>query len=246
MKLFVLSLLILPLATADKPKPQWNNATCPDGSTPTGRGPDYIICRGPAGPTGPTGAPGPQGPIGLPGVPGVPGPAGATGSQGPQGPAYVPPKPAPLPWFGWTAKNGATATPSEDSSRILIRCVGPGICGFTHPLEGSMTVKIRPSFDPKWGSAWFGVVTQPESEPVGLLNTFSASGWSVWSGIHTPWTNTTGYPLPRSDEYWVRAKDGTVDYSSDGVLWYPQVTVAGGQAFLGCFNGGALTVLDIQ
>lgn len=188
-----------------------------------------------------------QGPMGLPGPPGKSivgprGPAGQSivGPQGPVGPAYVPTPPPPIPWEGWTALNGATATPSADDSRILVRCpLVPGICGFTHGLEGSMTVKIRPSFDPQWGSAWFGIYSAGSVE--GLLNMFSQHGWSATTrGLTGP------NILPRNDEYWVRTKDGTVDYSSDGILWYPQTPASGDQVFLGCWNGGAFWVLDIQ
>jgi hypothetical protein len=40
----------------------------------------------------------------------------------------------------------------------------------------------------------------------------------------------------------MRAKDGSVDYSSDGELWHAQTQSSGAEVFLGCYNGGAFWV----
>jgi hypothetical protein len=245
-QLFVL-LILLPISLAaaqnPKPKPNWYTPSCepPQIAVPItldGKS-GYVCIPVIVGPPGPPGLPGAQGPQGLPGIPGPAGPVGATGAQGP---VYVPPAPPPLNWYNWLPVGNPAATLSEDGSRILIRCSGPGICGFTHALEGSMTMKIRTSFDPKWGSAWFGVIPSPEADPIGILNTFSATGWAV---LASP-ASTSGAPLPRNDTYWVRAKDGTVDYSSDGEVWYPQVTASGDQVFIGCWDGGAFWVEEVE
>jgi hypothetical protein len=192
------------------------------------QGPQGIA--GPAGASGLNGAPGPQGIAGIAGAP------GAIGPQGEPGPAYAPPALAPVNFYGWTAYNGATATPSADGAHMLIRCpLSPGMCGFTHAFEGQMTVKIETAFDPKWGSAWFGLIPSPGAEPVGVLNTFSQE--HGWKG------NPMNLPM---HVYYLQIKGGSVSYSSDNELWYPQTaTIGGDQAFLGCMNGGAFWVTPL-
>jgi hypothetical protein len=181
------------------------------------------------GPVGLTGAPGAVGPQGLPGAPGIP---GTPGTQGPAGPVYVPPSPTPINWIGWTAMNGATATLSTDGSRMLVRCpLTVGTCGFTHPFDTELTVKIETAFDPKWGSAWFGLIPSPGADPVGMINTYSQQ--NGWKG--------SPQSLPMQ-VYYMRIKDGHVSYSSDNEVWYEQVSATGGLAFLGCLNGGAFWV----
>jgi hypothetical protein len=143
----------------------------------------------------------------------------------------------PINWNGWTAVGGATATLSEDGSRVLIRCpLTPGLCGFTHGFEDQMTVKIETSFDPQWGSALFGLVPSPGANPIGILNTFSQS--TGWAGVPNK--------LPIPHVYWMRIKDGWVSYSSDNENWYPQVQASGDQAFIGCKNGGAFWLDLVQ
>jgi hypothetical protein len=119
----------------------------------------------------------------------------------------------------------------------------PGICGFTHGFEGQMMVKIETSFDPQWGSVWFGLM-QPSGNPVGLFNTFSSSGWKA--ATSTLLGSPISFYLPRNDVYWMRIKDGSVDYSSDGEIWYSQTKASGDQVFLGCWNGGAFWVEMVQ
>ena len=200
---------------------------CPNGLKKLSEKNGVVVCQLTIIEQGPAGAPGPQG------APGI----GTIGPIGPAGPVYVPPKPAPINWIGWTPTGGVTATPSEDGSRILINCgKAQGLCGFTHALEGSMTLRVSPSFDPTWGSLWFGVVLSPGANPIGILNTFSQS--AGWRG--------TPQNLQRVGDYWMRVKDGVVSYSSDAVLWYPQVSINGSEVFLGCVNGGAFWVEEIR
>jgi hypothetical protein len=231
---YVALLMLLPLSAL-----AWD---CPVHNPPYMKTQDNpLICvlllPGPPGPAGTPGANGSNGAPGAQGPAGLPGPAGTQGPVGPAGPAYIPPAPPPIEWTGWQAINGATATPSEDGSHMLIRCpLVPGMCGFVHALEGSIELKLRPTFDPQWGSAWFGVIEQAGAEPVGILNTFSQPGG--WKAMPAN--------LPRVGEYWVRAKDGSVDYSSDEVVWYGQVKASGSQVFIGCLNGGTVWVDAIK
>jgi len=177
---------------------------------------------------------GPQGPPGPPGANGKDGKDGQNGKDGKDLTKVF----KPLDWIGWEPVGNATAQPFEEDgvvTKVLITCRDIGICGFTHELdpEGiNRVIKIRPSFDPIYletSIASFGVVSSDAAQSLLGVEFTSTGGMALYPH---------GGAVPNPHEFWIRAKENFLSYSSDGIVWYNLAPIIGGDKyFIGTTTG---------